>query len=58
MAWFIQASAYGFIYSKYNLSRIMLNGTSCGRLKANPRAALVYLEEINRTGEMDVQKEI
>ena len=36
----------------------MLNGTSCGRLKPNPRAALVYLQEINRSGEIDVSREI
>ena len=36
----------------------MLNGTSYGRLKPNPRAALVYLQEINRSGEIDVSREI
>lgn len=58
MAWFIQASAHGFVYSKYNLSQIFKQGTSCGSIKPNPKASLVYLEEIHRSGEIDVSKEI
>lgn len=50
MAWFIHASAHGFIFSKYNVSRILAQGSSCGRLKPNPKASLVYLEEISRSG--------
>jgi len=44
LAWFLQAAAHGFIYSKYNLSKILAQGTSCGRLKPNPKASLVYLD--------------
>lgn len=43
LAWFLQAAAHGFVYSKYNLSRILSQGSSCGRIQPNKKASLVYL---------------
>jgi TPR repeat protein len=43
LAWFIHAGAHGFVYSKYNLSKMLSTGTACGKVKPNKEASLVYL---------------
>jgi TPR repeat protein len=58
IAWFLHASAHGFVFSKYNLSKIFAEGTYCGRVKPNKNASLTLLEEIKRLGTMDVTKDI
>lgn len=57
MAWFLQASANGFVESKFNVVYLFLNGSECGRIKKNPKAALLKLEELRGSGE-DVEEKI
>ena len=56
--WFMNASAHGFIYSKYNAAKILERGSECGKIKANKKGALVLLEEIHRSGELNVESDI
>ena len=57
LAWFLQASANGFIESKFNVVFMFLNDSDCGRIKKNPKAALLKLQELRDLGE-DVEAKI
>ena len=54
----MNASAHGFIYAKYNAAKILERGTECKTIEANKKGALVLMEEIGRSGEIDVEKEV
>ena len=43
LGWFMNASAHGFIYSKYNAAKILEKGSECKKLKPNLKASIVLL---------------
>ncbi|EGR28438.1 nol1 nop2 sun family protein, putative [Ichthyophthirius multifiliis] len=54
LAWFTQAASAEFIHSMYNAAQLYLEGSEDGQIKINLKAGLVWLENIKKTGKMDV----
>ncbi len=55
LAWFKHAGAHGFVHSIYNAAKIFLEGTLDGKVKKNTLAGLSLLEEVKKSGKIDVE---
>ncbi len=58
LAWFSHAGAHGFVHSQYNAAKMYINGTEDGVVKINYKAALIWLESVQKSGAIDVGKMI
>ena len=54
LAWFKHAGAHGFIHSNYNAAKIFLEGSSDGIVKKNYFAGISLLEEVKKSGKINV----
>jgi len=54
LAWFTHAGAAGFAHSQYNAAKLYIEGSKDGKVKTNLNAALVWLDNLEKLGKIDV----
>eukprot|EP01016_Furgasonia_blochmanni_P014549 TRINITY_DN1764_c0_g2_i4.p1 TRINITY_DN1764_c0_g2~~TRINITY_DN1764_c0_g2_i4.p1 ORF type:complete len:297 (-),score=57.20 TRINITY_DN1764_c0_g2_i4:156-1046(-) len=56
LAWFTHAGAGGFVHSQYNAAKLFLEGSKDKKVKQNLAAALTWLERVQKSGQVDVER--
>lgn len=54
LCWFSKAGSQGFIHSQFNAAKLFASGSEDKKVKKNLRAAMVWLEKIEETKQLDV----